>query len=163
MFWSKWMVHENGLHSDGFNPRPLSHESSALTTRPWLLATISDFYFLPKLTLSTYRIKFPTINFFSHHLPTYIYESFVIYVLPILVVSAIGSKVFIDFIKQQWFFLSNNIFVVVVSVAIHMSAVHEKRRPYQCDVCHNNFGIESNMLKHKEQVLLLLNNNISNV
>ncbi len=30
----------NGLHSGGLNPRPLSHESSALTTRPWLLAFI---------------------------------------------------------------------------------------------------------------------------
>jgi hypothetical protein len=36
--WSKWMVHENGIHSGGLNPWPLSHESSALTTRPRLLA-----------------------------------------------------------------------------------------------------------------------------
>ena len=37
-FWSKWMVPENGLLSGGLYPRPLSHESSALTPRPRLLA-----------------------------------------------------------------------------------------------------------------------------
>jgi hypothetical protein len=29
---------KNGLHSEGLNPGPLGHESSALTTRPRLLA-----------------------------------------------------------------------------------------------------------------------------
>jgi hypothetical protein len=36
------MVHKNGLHSVGLNPRPLSHESSALTTKPRLLGYLSD-------------------------------------------------------------------------------------------------------------------------
>ncbi len=31
---------KNGLHSGGLNPGPLSHESSALTTRPRLLAKL---------------------------------------------------------------------------------------------------------------------------
>ncbi len=29
---------KNGLHSGGLNPRPISHESFTLTTRPWLIA-----------------------------------------------------------------------------------------------------------------------------
>ncbi len=32
------MVPENGLYSGGLNPGPLGHESSALTTRPWILS-----------------------------------------------------------------------------------------------------------------------------
>jgi len=32
----EWCM-KNGLHSGGLNPRPLSHESSAITTRPRLL------------------------------------------------------------------------------------------------------------------------------
>jgi hypothetical protein len=35
------MMPKNGLRSGGLNPRPLVHESSALTIRPQLL----DFYF----------------------------------------------------------------------------------------------------------------------
>jgi hypothetical protein len=34
LHWSIWMVHESGC----LNPRPFSYESSALTTRPRLLA-----------------------------------------------------------------------------------------------------------------------------
>jgi hypothetical protein len=34
---NEWFL-KNGLHSGGLNPGPLGHESSALTTRPWLLA-----------------------------------------------------------------------------------------------------------------------------
>jgi hypothetical protein len=34
---NEWCL-KNGLHSGGLNPGPLGHESSALTTRPWLLA-----------------------------------------------------------------------------------------------------------------------------
>jgi hypothetical protein len=34
---NEWCL-ENGLHSGGLNPGPLGHESSALTTRPRLLA-----------------------------------------------------------------------------------------------------------------------------
>jgi hypothetical protein len=34
---NKWCL-KNGLHSGGLNPGPLGHESSALTTRPWILA-----------------------------------------------------------------------------------------------------------------------------
>ena len=34
---NEWCL-KNGLLSGGLNPRPLSHESSALTTRPRLLA-----------------------------------------------------------------------------------------------------------------------------
>jgi hypothetical protein len=34
---NEWCM-KNGLHSGGLNPRPLSYESSALTTRPQLLA-----------------------------------------------------------------------------------------------------------------------------
>jgi len=34
---NEWYL-KNGLHSGGFNPGPLSHESSALTTGPRLLA-----------------------------------------------------------------------------------------------------------------------------
>ncbi len=33
---------KNGLHSGGLNPGPLGHESSALTTRPWLLPRRAD-------------------------------------------------------------------------------------------------------------------------
>ncbi len=40
---NEWCM-KNGLHSGGLNPRPLSHESSALTTRPQLLAYISGSY-----------------------------------------------------------------------------------------------------------------------
>jgi hypothetical protein len=34
---NEWCL-KNGLHSGGLIPGPLGHESSALTTRPWLLA-----------------------------------------------------------------------------------------------------------------------------
>jgi hypothetical protein len=34
---NEWCL-KNGLHSGGLNPRPPGHESSALTTRPQLLA-----------------------------------------------------------------------------------------------------------------------------
>jgi hypothetical protein len=34
---NEWCL-KNGLLSGGLNPRPLSHESFALTTRSWLLA-----------------------------------------------------------------------------------------------------------------------------
>jgi hypothetical protein len=34
----------------GLNPRPLSHESSALTTRPWLLAIVGETIFLLLVT-----------------------------------------------------------------------------------------------------------------
>jgi hypothetical protein len=34
---NEWCL-KNGLHSGGLNPGPLAHESSALTTRPRLLA-----------------------------------------------------------------------------------------------------------------------------
>jgi hypothetical protein len=34
---NEWCL-KNGLHSGGLNPGPLGHESSALTTRPRLLA-----------------------------------------------------------------------------------------------------------------------------
>ena len=34
---NEWCL-KNGLHSGGLNPGPHGHESSALTTRPWLLA-----------------------------------------------------------------------------------------------------------------------------
>ncbi len=33
----EWCL-KNDLHSGVLNPGPLGHESSALTTRPWLLA-----------------------------------------------------------------------------------------------------------------------------
>ena len=33
----EWCL-KNGFHSGGLSSRPLGHESSALTTRPWLLA-----------------------------------------------------------------------------------------------------------------------------
>ncbi len=36
---NEWCL-KNGLHSVGLNPGPLGHESSALTTRPWLLAKV---------------------------------------------------------------------------------------------------------------------------
>jgi len=35
----EWCL-KNGLHSGGVNLGPLGHESSALTTRPWLLALV---------------------------------------------------------------------------------------------------------------------------
>ncbi len=35
---NEWCL-KNGLHSGDLNPGPLSHESSALTTRPWLLTS----------------------------------------------------------------------------------------------------------------------------
>jgi hypothetical protein len=39
---NEWCL-KNGLLSGGLNPPPLSHESSALTTRPRLLARNSEF------------------------------------------------------------------------------------------------------------------------
>ena len=46
----EWCL-KNGLHSGGSNSQPFSHESSALTTRPRLLAY--QFYFCPKaITIS---------------------------------------------------------------------------------------------------------------
>ena len=36
---NEWCL-KNGLHSGGLNPGPLGHESSALTTRPRLLAKL---------------------------------------------------------------------------------------------------------------------------
>ncbi len=38
---NEWCL-KNGLLSGGLNPRPLSHESSALTTRPRLLAIVYE-------------------------------------------------------------------------------------------------------------------------
>ncbi len=40
---NEWCL-KNGLHSGGLNPGPLGHESSALTTRPRLLALMVYFY-----------------------------------------------------------------------------------------------------------------------
>jgi hypothetical protein len=40
---NEWCL-KNGLHSWGLNPGPLGHESSALTTRPRLLAYFSYIY-----------------------------------------------------------------------------------------------------------------------
>ncbi len=45
---NEWCI-KNGLRSGGLNPRPLSHESSALNTRPRLLA--SQLYPLLRLHL----------------------------------------------------------------------------------------------------------------
>ncbi len=44
-YWSKWMVHERWSLQWGqdSNPQPSGHESSALTTRPRLLAQASPF------------------------------------------------------------------------------------------------------------------------
>ncbi len=44
MLWSKWMVHEKWSSQGGLNPRPLSCESSALTTRPQLLPLSIRFF-----------------------------------------------------------------------------------------------------------------------
>ncbi len=44
------MVPENGLHSGGLNLGPFGHESSALTTRPRLLA-LYDFGLIDALYL----------------------------------------------------------------------------------------------------------------
>jgi hypothetical protein len=41
---NEWCL-KNGLLSGGLNPRPLSHESSALITRPRLLALEKKFWF----------------------------------------------------------------------------------------------------------------------
>jgi hypothetical protein len=38
---NEWCL-KNGLHSGGLNPGPLGHESSALTTRPRLLAKLVE-------------------------------------------------------------------------------------------------------------------------
>ncbi len=43
-FWSKWMVSEKWSPQWGLNPRPLSHESSALTTRPGVPNLFSTAY-----------------------------------------------------------------------------------------------------------------------
>jgi hypothetical protein len=45
---NEWCL-KNGLLSEVFNPRPLSHESSALTTRPWLLAIMGSLWDREKL------------------------------------------------------------------------------------------------------------------
>ncbi len=42
---NKWCL-KNGLLTGGLNPRPLSHESSAVTTRPRLLAMVMFKYIL---------------------------------------------------------------------------------------------------------------------
>ncbi len=48
---NEWCL-KNGLHSGGLNPAPLGHESSALTTRPRLLAL--SVITLSMITLSVY-------------------------------------------------------------------------------------------------------------
>jgi hypothetical protein len=40
---NEWCL-KNGLHSEGLNPGPLGHESTALTTRPWLLDNFKLLY-----------------------------------------------------------------------------------------------------------------------
>ncbi len=53
----EWCL-KNGLLSGVLNPRPLSHESSALTTRPRLLATSQLFFYsVPNLTFDDGLIK----------------------------------------------------------------------------------------------------------
>ena len=44
---NEWYL-KNGLHSGGLNPGPLGHESSALTTRPRLLALLFIFYIISR-------------------------------------------------------------------------------------------------------------------
>jgi hypothetical protein len=47
----EWCL-KNGLHNGGSNSQPFSHESSALTTRPRLLANLRYFFcFLPTFRL----------------------------------------------------------------------------------------------------------------
>ncbi len=43
---------KNGLHTGGLNPGPLGHESSALTTRPWLLAQRGSFIYNLRRTVN---------------------------------------------------------------------------------------------------------------
>jgi hypothetical protein len=50
---NEWCL-KNGLHSGGLNPGPLGHESSALTTRPRLLAIVSIFEGNPFITLKRF-------------------------------------------------------------------------------------------------------------
>jgi len=47
---NEWCL-KNGLHSGGLNPGPLGHESSALTTRPRLLALIQYVYIFSQFKL----------------------------------------------------------------------------------------------------------------
>jgi hypothetical protein len=53
---NEWCL-KNGLLSGGLNPRPLSHEFSALTTRPWLLPSISDFLLFYNLLKTSFPPK----------------------------------------------------------------------------------------------------------
>jgi hypothetical protein len=50
---NEWCL-KNGLLSGGLSPRPLSHESSALTTRPWLLALLKSVF---QIQLSNNELK----------------------------------------------------------------------------------------------------------
>ena len=47
----EWYL-KNGLHSGGSNSQPFSHESSALTTRPRLLASTKEFTLLLQFSYS---------------------------------------------------------------------------------------------------------------
>jgi hypothetical protein len=42
---NEWCL-KNGLRSGGFNPGPLGHESSAVTTKPRLLACITELFLI---------------------------------------------------------------------------------------------------------------------
>ena len=59
---NEWCL-KNGLQSGGFNPGPLGHESSALTTRPQLLAKAdSKFIFSFNILLFLHLLFLPLVR-----------------------------------------------------------------------------------------------------
>ncbi len=62
---SQHRLHPSSIRCRGSNSRPLDHESSALTTRPWLLALFDCIYiqlfrvsFFSRIFFSSFSIKF---------------------------------------------------------------------------------------------------------
>jgi hypothetical protein len=76
---NEWYMN-NGHPSGGLNPRPLSHESSALTTRPRLLDNVFDVYFLAvcfmSLLLTFVCLFIPLFFLFVHALVSALFSVF---------------------------------------------------------------------------------------